>query len=234
MDFCWRGYTVGDTDLLIHQPGGEFESISKHDFELLLISVSREKLEDAARRLDIAFPENGLDGLEITRCDPEILANLRDLVAIALALLVDGRPLTNGIEQRACEFLIHGLAPGLGSTRQPDRNRRRQVDLAVRLARERPQGICSVKDLCRESGASERTLRRGFNERFGLSPKSYLQAQRLIGVRRQLRVSGPRTNISDIANSWGFWHMGQFAADYKRQFGELPSQTPRRARPIGA
>lgn len=230
MDFCWRGHTVGDTDLLIHQPGGEFESISKHDFELLLISLSREKLEDAGRRLGVAFPEHALNGLEITNCESEIIGNLRDLVTIALAFLVTGRPLTSSIERRACELLIRGLAPEFRSNRQPSRNRRRLVDLAVNLARDRAQAIPSVKDLCRESGASERTLRRGFNERFGISPKSYLQAQRLIGVRRQLRAATPEISISDIANRWGFWHMGQFAADYRRQFGELPSETLKRAR----
>ena len=31
--------------------------------------------------------------------------------------------------------------------------------------------------------------------------------------------------IRDIANRYGFWHMGQFAADYKKLFGELPSKT---------
>ena len=33
------------------------------------------------------------------------------------------------------------------------------------------------------------------------------------------------TKILNIANDWGFWHMGQFAADYKSLFGELPSET---------
>jgi len=28
-----------------------------------------------------------------------------------------------------------------------------------------------------------------------------------------------------MANRHGFWHMGQFAKDYKNLFGELPSQT---------
>jgi transcriptional regulator GlxA family with amidase domain len=31
--------------------------------------------------------------------------------------------------------------------------------------------------------------------------------------------------IADAANAWGFWHMGQFAKDYRTLFGELPSQT---------
>jgi AraC-like DNA-binding protein len=62
-------------------------------------------------------------------------------------------------------------------------------------------------------------------DRFGVSPKQYIQARRLNGVHRDLckaNLHGKR--ISDIANDWGFWHMGQFAADYRKFFGELPSE----------
>ncbi len=39
------------------------------------------------------------------------------------------------------------------------------------------------------------------------------------------RRSDPSIKIADVvANPWGFWHLGQFAADFRRQFGELPSQ----------
>ena len=31
--------------------------------------------------------------------------------------------------------------------------------------------------------------------------------------------------VANVANRWGFWHLGQFAADYREQFGELPSHT---------
>jgi AraC-like DNA-binding protein len=84
----------------------------------------------------------------------------------------------------------------------------------------------TVQDLCRIAGASERLLRYAFLERFGISPKAYLLAIRLNGVRRELRGADPSsTKIIDVANRWGFWHMGQFAADYRRLFGELPSET---------
>ncbi|MCP4898634.1 MAG: helix-turn-helix domain-containing protein [bacterium] len=53
---------------------------------------------------------------------------------------------------------------------------------------------------------------------------------RLDGVRKELLRSGAKLKIADTANNWGFWHVGQFAADYRRHFGELPSQTLDRVR----
>jgi AraC family ethanolamine operon transcriptional activator len=88
-----------------------------------------------------------------------------------------------------------------------------------------PHEALTVRDLCRATGASERTLRRAFDEHFGVSPKAYLQARRLHGVRAELRRGSPDAKVVDVANDWGFWHLGQFASDYRRLFGELPSQT---------
>jgi len=39
--------------------------------------------------------------------------------------------------------------------------------------------------------------------------------------------------VQDIAVRWGFWHPSELSAEYKRQFGELPSQTLRDARDGG-
>ena len=230
MEFRWRGHPVEADDLLIHPPGGEFESISKRDFELLLISVSREHLEAAGRRLGVPVPEHSLKHLEITTCPPDIVRDLRLLVTTALGIVVRGHTLPRAVERNASDLLVQGLAAGgIPDRRPPQRRQQRLVETAIRIAGERAHEIHSVKDLCSESGASERTLRRGFNERFGISPKSYLQAQRLIGARRDLRASSQGETITDIANRWGFWHMGQFAADYRRQFGELPSETIQRS-----
>jgi len=88
-----------------------------------------------------------------------------------------------------------------------------------------------VLDLCREARVSLRTLEYAFLDHYGIGPKTYLVTRRLHGARRALCKSDPRVGITDVANSWGFWHMGQFAVDYRRQFGELPSETLRRSRP---
>jgi len=59
-----------------------------------------------------------------------------------------------------------------------------------------------------------------------MTPKSYLTGKRLYGAHRELWRSQPgKSSVSDIANHWGFWHLGQFAADYQKVFGALPSTT---------
>ena len=84
----------------------------------------------------------------------------------------------------------------------------------------------TIEELCKAAGVSERTLQYAFRDKFGISPKAFLQAHRLNAVRRDLRDADPgSTMVSDVANFWGYWHMGQFAADYSRFFGELPSAT---------
>ncbi len=83
-----------------------------------------------------------------------------------------------------------------------------------------------ISELAKAVGIGERSLYRMFNDRFSLSPKSYLNTIRLNGVNNDLtKISSSEKTIADIANNWGYWHMGQFAADYKKLFGELPSHT---------
>jgi AraC family ethanolamine operon transcriptional activator len=83
----------------------------------------------------------------------------------------------------------------------------------------------SLLDLCRELGVSERTLHYAFQEVRGLSPMAYFRAFRLNGVRQELKTAPDTATVREIARRWGFWHTGEFAAAYRRLFGELPSQT---------
>jgi AraC family ethanolamine operon transcriptional activator len=89
----------------------------------------------------------------------------------------------------------------------------------------------SIPELSRVANVDERTLRNMFNEHFSLSPQKFLKSYRLNKVRSTLLKSNDlNTKVADIANQYGFWHMGQFAADYRMLFGELPSRTLANAR----
>ena len=61
--------------------------------------------------------------------------------------------------------------------------------------------------------------------RFGVGPKRHMLARRLTNVRRELRQANRGSpTIADVANRWGFGHMGQFAVDFRPFFGVLSSR----------
>ncbi|ATE62568.1 AraC family transcriptional regulator [Thauera sinica] len=84
----------------------------------------------------------------------------------------------------------------------------------------------SIELLAEHAGASVRTLFAGFRNACGTSPMSFLRNLRLDQVRAEL-AGGERVSVSEIAYKWGFNHLGRFAREYKRRFGESPSATLR-------
>ena len=231
----WRSQSVPPGSMIIYQPGSEINGASRPGFEVLTLTISvplfeaacvgagRPDLVDAAHTLEIVTPAADALGrflaamqriarhfsLQPGRSDsPRAHADLHGaLVSLALVALASGRPSpagrTNLLRTRVIRRALDVLADSSGEP-------------------------VTVTALCEAARVSERTLQYAFREHFDVSPKQYLQATRLDGVRKELRRQGPTATIADIANDWGFWHMGQFAKDYRRHFGELPSETIRR------
>jgi AraC-like DNA-binding protein len=103
---------------------------------------------------------------------------------------------------------------------------RRVLALMVNSVEEPP----SITRLALESGLSKRTLHRVVRREFGLSPMALSRRIRLLEVQAELRSPGPLTTVTGAAFRWGFTHLGRFAGEFAREFGELPSETLRRAR----
>jgi AraC family ethanolamine operon transcriptional activator len=105
--------------------------------------------------------------------------------------------------------------------------------VAVRLAREfihaRLSEPLRLSELCRHARLKIRTLEYGFREVTGLTPVAYIRSVRLNAVRRALLsdASTQHRSISEIAMDVGFWHLSQFAVDYRLFFGETPTETRR-------
>jgi AraC family ethanolamine operon transcriptional activator len=88
--------------------------------------------------------------------------------------------------------------------------------------------VVRVGDLAGAANVSERTLRNAFAEYFGASPAQYLQLRQLHQARRALFAADPEaTTVSNVFIEHGVWSFGRFAANYRKLFGELPSQTLR-------
>ena len=106
-----------------------------------------------------------------------------------------------------------------------DEYRHRVLRRAMEAMNDSERMPIRVNDLCVLAECSPATLRRVFVSEIGIPPKTYLRNRCLSAVRDALACSPKSGSVSDIANEWGFWHMGQFAKDYRAMFGELPSVT---------
>jgi AraC family ethanolamine operon transcriptional activator len=84
--------------------------------------------------------------------------------------------------------------------------------------------------ICAAARASERAVEYAFCDVYGMGAKQYLKLLRLHRVRRGLKEMPPQVQtIADIAQTFGFWHMGHFSTDYRRLFGETAQATRRQA-----
>ena len=87
-----------------------------------------------------------------------------------------------------------------------------------------------LETLAAVAGVRPRTLEAHFKQHLGTTPLGWVRRTRLARVRQQLLASGEAANVTEIATANGFTQLGRFAAQYRRQFGELPSQTRRAPR----
>jgi AraC-like DNA-binding protein len=83
-----------------------------------------------------------------------------------------------------------------------------------------------ISALCLALAVSERTLRNAFHSVHGLPPCRRLRRLRLSGARKALQgANGELTTVTEIAIQFGFVELGRFSVEYRKLFGESPSQT---------
>ena len=89
------------------------------------------------------------------------------------------------------------------------------------------QAPITIADIAGASRLAGRTLFQHFRAFAGTSPMQYVRNARFEKVRESLLRAAPGENVTDIASAWGFTHMGRFAVEYRKHFGESPSETLR-------
>ncbi len=230
----WQNSTAVDSETLVIFPeDGALDSVTFPGFDAVSISVdpgllTRTAQENGFERALEALPRHAMN----FQTDGQVIAALRVRVRT-----LQKQPESGLASVYLCELegeiaylVLKALSLRMGrESRSSHRMRDRAFKAALDILDRAPDPP-SIPELCRMAGASERTLRNAFQERLGVAPKHYVNAMRLKRVREKL-LDGPASAspVQDIAASFGFWHTGQFAADYRRLFGELPSETLSRA-----
>ena len=229
----WYGRDISDSTLLSFHPTSGFEAISQTEFSCYTLSFTEAQLAKTAEAL--GFPD--LDVLltqheTAHRCENGVVAELRGRLCRILdamesnPAIVKSPVLQNEIEYEIPALLLSTLSSAASEVQRPPmRMRHRTIVKAIEFIDENPEASLTIKGLCDAVGVSWRTLDYAFKEHFEVSPKRYLMAVKMNAVRNELCNMGPSSTITNIANRWGFWHMSQFAKEYRQFFGESPSET---------
>lgn len=228
----WQGYRLAPGAVVVNGPQAEIDHCSHRRTESLGVSVRPEALRDAARVLlgidDVNLPKAWAAFAPAPAAFGDLTQRLNRLMALGLSgpsLL--GTTEGAALEQESGRALVAALFPAnTGCVELTPHARSRLLRRAEDLMRARLTDPVGAIDLCRALGTSDRTLRLAFNERYGLGPMVFYKYLRLNAVRERLRAD-PAIGVTESAAAFGFHHHGNFAADYRRLFGERPSETVR-------
>lgn len=219
--------------------GNDVDLVTPAGHQLIAVAVERALLAPLWERMYHKPPAHWLEKQMVLQASEPAAQCLRQTHLNLLQQAVDLRALPTMPEamlQLRDEVLIEwieALPPSVDvSDLESHERRKRLVDRACEYALAHPDDPISVLQVCSRIGASRRKLNYCFQDVLGTSPTKYFRALRLNGVRRLLTQPAAATTVQEAAARWGFWHLGQFSTDYKRQFHELPSLTLQRARAL--
>ena len=227
----WRNIDIDANRLFVFPSNREFDSISPANFDILSFSLHEEKLNQVCEFFELPNIKKLINDNEVFLCDLQMLTELRNYLLLAkYKLIYEGENYQNTFFLREIEQEIANRLVCLLAKNQTiiHRKKIRKRDLAIKAVEtyvsESNEKVVTVADLCHVARVSERALEYAFSERYKMTPKAYLLNHKLNNVHKQLRLADPEsTFVYEIAEQHGFWHMGQFAADYKKLFGVSPS-----------
>ncbi len=230
-----NGHCYGTFDALLLAPGGEIHNVTaaRHqdwaavDFEdeafaALLDASGLSALTDGVRHSVTAWRGAGVAALQRA-----ILQAMRDAARFRHGFVP--HMMLPVLRERVMDALLSAFASmASGQDALPRRTREglRIVNAVDSLLRDRPAQPIYTEGLCAALGVSARKLFDAFAGTYGQSPHQFLKYRRLSLVRRALRTVGPEhASVKWAALSHGFINSGRFAGEYRRLFGEMPSQT---------
>lgn len=224
------------TRALVYRPTGDIELDWPANCRLLSVKVERAALE---RELDAALDHRVVSPLPLGASFDLVDGPGRTWSALARLLLTelsapDALATRPRMAARWRDMVVSGLAltvehpygaepAGLRGPHRP-----RTVKRALDAMHAEPRRPWTPRELSTVAGVGVRVLQESFRKHVGMSPLTYLRRLRLDGVHAELSRRDPgQTNVSEVAYSWGFTHLGRFAGAYRSRFGATPSQTLR-------
>lgn len=100
--------------------------------------------------------------------------------------------------------------------------RKERFDKIQDIIRANIQQAPSVSEIAREAGVSQRTLHTLFKNRTGMTPKHFIQAERMMEAQ-SLMLRGAQS-VSEVARMLHFSNPHHFSMQFQKQFGITPAE----------
>ena len=214
--------------------GPRIRTETTDDFAILIVALPMPaarlfslRNEPAANQYLKQYHENGV---VVSSQSPRWAAHLSYALNFAIEAAssgIDATPVNRLLEEYLHLHFCHELAAQ--SQVKDDKQQYTVVPLKLKIAENfvasNAARAPSVGDVAAEARLSVRNLHALFVKFRGTSPSEFIREHRLTGIRAALRNAAAGTTVSEIAASWSYRNAGNFAAAYKKRFGELPSET---------
>jgi len=230
-------YCIGKDAIAVRPGSADFELLTPENFEILGVVVEQRELIEHAEMTEHVSLSPLCFNAFLLNTGQNKKAQLQSLFQQILAEVKECPRLLEHPSSRQTirSSILQALAEACSIQAQPIQPNRTEINHHVLVLRireyilEHQDEPVTISGICRHFFVSRRTLQNAFHSVTGMNPVAYLRAVRLNQVRRMLRDhnSGVRS-VQDAAAQCGFWHLSQFACDYRKLFGELPSESLRR------
>ncbi|MET4577337.1 AraC family transcriptional regulator [Ottowia thiooxydans] len=232
---CGKEEVFADSNVLsVLQPQSKSRMVWSGDCSMILVQVPRKVVHDRAMAWGVS--KTPKFALARSRQSPEVAAWWQAVVDLTKNIDRFGQQwLRHPAAFSAMEeFLLTAFTSLLCEREEEQRFPDRGGDRCLRRAKEyihaNLERSLTSAEIAAHTCVSPRTLETVF-KRFGeVSPLAYSRRCRLQAVHDALREAHQECraiNVTEVALSYGFIHMGRFAAQYREMHGCSPSNTAR-------
>lgn len=220
---------LGEGQAFMLNPQQDYALHYSDDCEKIIVRIPRQLLNNAGLEYAAALPRQGIEFARKSLTCANTLAFMRLFEAIlheAEEDSVDLGKVDASYRDLLLAKLLHSFPNNLTVT-SPNLVQDRNIGRALEFIQQNIKEEVPVEALAEHCNVSPRTLYNLFAKHLDTTPKQYIKHARLKELQHKIRHDPKIRNVTEAALDYGFTHLGRFASDYRRLFGELPSETLR-------
>jgi AraC family ethanolamine operon transcriptional activator len=232
--YSWRGLPVSDNTLIIFPEDRELFSTMGANVEMMTIAIDQALVDSCIENWELDTTVV-FGSPSTTDLCPSQYNRVRSNLSLLTEFMVkygdhqQFKDVSRGVQEYMIDELLKPVASSLCNGTVSRSFAAQRVKAASDYILAHVTEPLTVAEVCTAIGSSRRSLEQCFQKYAGTSPKQFIQLLRFNQCRAALLGATTDSRISDIAGRYGFWHMGQFGATYRRLFAETPRNTLQRS-----